>query len=73
MDVPALHHEPLRSGIPRLRCLGRLVEEKGFDLALAAFALLRDLFSPAQSDHYGAYCPMYDDPTVGDQLPLDRG
>jgi glycogen(starch) synthase len=48
MDVPALPPKPLPYGAPRLLCLGRLSEEKGFDLALGAFALLRDAFPCAR-------------------------
>lgn len=44
LDAPALAPEPLPVNAPRLLCLGRLVPEKGFDLALTAFAAISDRF-----------------------------
>lgn len=41
---PALSPEPLSTNPPRLLCLGRLHPDKCFDLALKAFALVRDRF-----------------------------
>ena len=48
LDTPAVLPKPLPSSAPILLCLGRLAEEKGLDLALAAFALLRDRFPHAR-------------------------
>lgn len=39
-DVPPLQPAPLSFDPPRLLCLGRLVEDKGFDVALGALASL---------------------------------
>lgn len=44
VEVPVFPPAPPPSGTPRLLCLGRLAREKGFDLALTAFASLRDRF-----------------------------
>lgn len=44
LDVPPLPPTPLPTDPPRLLCLGRLLPEKGFDLALVAFASLVDRF-----------------------------
>lgn len=44
LDVPSLKPEPLSFSPPRLLCIGRLVEDKGFDLALSAVALLVNRF-----------------------------
>lgn len=46
--APALSPEPLPTDPPRLLCLGRLVPEKGFDLALKAFASTVDRFPSAR-------------------------
>jgi glycogen(starch) synthase len=45
---PALLPEPLPFDEPRVLCAGRLVADKGFDVALAAWALLRDRFPRAR-------------------------
>ncbi len=44
LKVPALLPEPLPTDAPRLLCLGRLVVQKGFDLALTAFASIAHRF-----------------------------
>ena len=44
LDIPPLKPTPLSFDPPRLLCLGRLVEDKGFDVALGALALLIDRF-----------------------------
>ncbi len=44
LDVPSLPPEALPRDKPRLLCLGRLATEKGFDVALNAFASLTDGF-----------------------------
>lgn len=44
LDTPPLPPEPLPLETPRLLCLGRLVPQKGFDLALTALASLRHRF-----------------------------
>ncbi|MFC1811649.1 glycosyltransferase family 4 protein [Thermodesulfobacteriota bacterium] len=46
--MPSVEATPLPFDAPCLLCLGRLVEEKGFDLALNAFALLTDRFPTAR-------------------------
>ena len=47
LDAPALLPSPLPREAPRLLCVGRLTREKGFDLALAAFAGLSRRFPGA--------------------------
>jgi len=44
IEITALEPRPIPLDPPRILCLGRLVPEKGFDLALAAFATIRDRF-----------------------------
>ncbi|HEY7221489.1 MAG TPA: glycosyltransferase family 4 protein, partial [Candidatus Binatia bacterium] len=46
--APAFFPDPLPTNPPRLLCLGRLVPEKGFDLALKAFASIVDRFPSAR-------------------------
>jgi glycogen(starch) synthase len=48
LKVPALLPEPLPTDAPRLLCLGRLVVQKGFDLAVTAFASIADRFPNAR-------------------------
>ncbi len=48
LDVPTLQPAPLSFDPPSLLCLGRLVEEKGFDVALDAFASLLACFPKAR-------------------------
>ena len=48
LEMPAIQPAPLPFEGPRLLCLGRLVEWKGFDLALTAFASLTDRFPHAR-------------------------
>ena len=47
LEVPPVQPAPLSCDPPRLLCLGRLVREKGFDVALDAFTLLLDRFPQA--------------------------
>lgn len=48
LEAPKLEPSPLILDPPRLLCLGRLVPEKGFDLALKALAALRPRFPQVQ-------------------------
>ncbi len=48
LEAPALRPEPLPFNPPRLLCLGRLVPEKGFDVAVGAFATIADRFPHAR-------------------------
>lgn len=45
LEMPAMAPAPLPHDQPRLLCLGRLVEDKGFDLAVRALPLIRKRFS----------------------------
>ena len=45
--APALAPEPISFNPPRLLCLGRLVADKGFDLALKALVIVRACFPSA--------------------------
>jgi glycogen(starch) synthase len=47
IEKPAFIPQPLSVNPPRLLCLGRLVREKGFDLALPAFAAVIERFPSA--------------------------
>lgn len=44
LDIPPVEPKPVSFDPPRLLCVGRLIEDKGFDLALDALALLLDRF-----------------------------
>jgi glycogen(starch) synthase len=48
LDVPPLRPGPLPRAEPRLLCLGRLVSDKGFDLAVTALAALLPRFPHAR-------------------------
>jgi glycogen(starch) synthase len=48
IEAPNFDPQPISFDPPRLLCLGRLVAEKGFDLALSAFATVRDRFPGAR-------------------------
>ncbi len=48
VEEPSLVPAPLPRAAPRLVCLGRIVEDKGFDVALAAFAQLVPRFPEAR-------------------------
>ncbi len=48
LEVPTFHPQPLSFDPPRLLFLGRLVAEKGSDLALTAFAAIFDRFPTAR-------------------------
>lgn len=53
IEPPALQPAPLAFDPPRVLCFGRLVEEKGFDAALLAFAEILKRFPDAQLDIAG--------------------
>ena len=46
--MPDIQPAPLPFTEPRILCLGRIVADKGFDVAVAAFHLLRDHFPRAR-------------------------
>jgi glycogen(starch) synthase len=48
LDLPAITPAPFRFDPPRFLCVGRLSPEKGFDIALRAFASLADRFPAAR-------------------------
>ena len=48
MDFPALDPQPLPTDLPKLLCLGRLVPNKGFDLAITGFASITEQFPQAR-------------------------
>jgi len=48
LEVPTFDPQPISFDPPRLLCLGRLVPEKGFDLALTAFTTILDRFPGAR-------------------------
>jgi glycogen(starch) synthase len=48
LEAPSIAPAPLPFDPPRILCLGRLVEEKGFDLALSAVASLTPRSPPAR-------------------------
>ena len=48
LELPAEAPQPLPTVAPRLLCLGRLVPQKGFDLALTALASLRHRYPNLQ-------------------------
>lgn len=47
IDIPELSPVPLPTDTPRFLCLGRLAPEKGFDVALTAFATICERFPQA--------------------------
>ena len=53
LDLPDIPVEPLSLERPRLVCAGRLVWDKGFDVALAAMALLVERFPVLQMSVVG--------------------
>lgn len=48
LDVPEIDPAPLPFEVPQILCLGRLLDQKGFDLAIIAFAALLDRFPQAR-------------------------
>jgi glycogen(starch) synthase len=48
MDIPGLDPQPLPTDLPKLLCLGRLVPNKGFDLAITGFASISEQFPQAR-------------------------
>ena len=48
IEMPPLEPRPIPLDPPRILCLGRLVPEKGFDLALAAFGVVLHRFPSAR-------------------------
>jgi glycogen(starch) synthase len=48
LDTPDLLPEPLPFETPQMLCVGRLLHQKGFDLAITAFASLLDRFPRAR-------------------------
>lgn len=48
LPTPAVEPAPLPTEEPRVLCLGRLVDDKGFDLAITAFASLIDRYPQAR-------------------------
>jgi len=48
LEMPRLPVTALRSDLPSLLCIGRLVEEKGFDLAIRALGDIMDVFPTAR-------------------------
>jgi glycogen(starch) synthase len=48
VEVPSVDPKPLPFDEPRILCLGRAVEQKGFDVALRAWARIRDRFPRAR-------------------------
>lgn len=48
LEMPAHVPAPVCLAPPRILCIGRMVEEKGFDIAIAAFAILMARFPEAR-------------------------
>jgi len=48
LEMPPLKPAPLAFEAPRLLCLGRFLDWKGFDLAISAFATLQERFPQAR-------------------------
>src|SRR5262249_12357022 len=48
VEAPSLTPAPLPFAPPRLLCLGRLVKDKGFDVAMTAFVKVLGLFPDAR-------------------------